>query len=121
MKTSAIFTVICLVLLPLRFVFSASAEPQVYSPSIGVIVPLTGNAAEYGVAFRRGIEMASRDRGKDAANHTHREVGAKVRRTIQELGGTMPEDLPAAESVKKIVTKQRKRLDEEREGEDKDE
>lgn len=48
--------------------------------------------------------------GKDAANRTHREVGAKVRQTIQELGGTMPEELPVAESIKKIETKQRKQL-----------
>lgn len=35
-----------------------------------------------------------RVRGKDAANQTHYEVGRKVRETIKELGGTMPEDLP---------------------------
>lgn len=33
-------------------------------------------------------------RGKEAANATHYEVGKKVRQTIKELGGTMPEDLP---------------------------
>lgn len=49
-------------------------------------------------------------KGKDAANRTHREVGAKVRQTIRELGGTMPEELPVAESIKKIETKQRKLL-----------
>ena len=49
-------------------------------------------------------------KGKDAANRTHRQVGEKVRQTIQELGGTMPEDLPKAESIKKIETKQRKQL-----------
>lgn len=49
-------------------------------------------------------------KGKAAANRTHREVGAKVRQTIKELGGTMPEELPAAESIKKIETKQRKHL-----------
>jgi DNA-damage-inducible protein D len=49
-------------------------------------------------------------RGKDAANRTHRQVGEKVRQTIKELGGTMPEELPAAESIKKIETKRRKRL-----------
>ena len=49
-------------------------------------------------------------KGKEAANRTHRDVGAKVRQTIQELGGTMPEELPAAESIKKIETKHRKRL-----------
>ena len=49
-------------------------------------------------------------KGKNAANRTHREVGAKVRQTIRELGGTMPEELPVAESIKKIETNQRKRL-----------
>jgi len=49
-------------------------------------------------------------KGKDEANRTHREVGAKVRQTIRELGGTMPEELPVAESIKKIETKQRKQL-----------
>ncbi len=49
-------------------------------------------------------------KGKDAANRTHREVGAKVRQTIRELGGTMPEALPVAESIKKLATKQRKQL-----------
>lgn len=32
--------------------------------------------------------------GKSSANQTHYEVGRKVRQTIKELGGTMPEDLP---------------------------
>lgn len=49
-------------------------------------------------------------KGKKAASRTHREVGAKVRKTIKEIGGTMPENLPVAESIKKIETKQRKRL-----------
>lgn len=48
--------------------------------------------------------------GKGSANRTHREVGAKVRQTIRELGGTMPENLPVAESIKKIETKQRKQI-----------
>jgi DNA-damage-inducible protein D len=41
-------------------------------------------------------EKLRRDRvqGKQRANKTHHEVGAKVRKTIQELGGTMPEELP---------------------------
>jgi DNA-damage-inducible protein D len=49
-------------------------------------------------------------KGKEKANRTHREVGAKVRQTIKELGGTMPEELPAAEDIKKIETKQKKAL-----------
>ena len=35
--------------------------------------------------------------GKEAANQTHYNVGRKVRQTIKELGGTMPEDLPTPE------------------------
>jgi hypothetical protein len=35
-------------------------------------------------------------------------VGAKVRKTIQELGGTMPENLPPAESIKKLEARKRK-------------
>lgn len=46
--------------------------------------------------------------GKANANKAHYEVGQKVRKTIQELGGTMPEDLPAAESIKKIEQKAKK-------------
>ena len=48
--------------------------------------------------------------GKDKANRAHREVGAKVRQTIKELGGTMPEDLPTAPSLKQLETKVRKTL-----------
>lgn len=49
--------------------------------------------------------------GKDAANRTHYEVGAKVRQTIAELGGTMPEDLPTPEkSVKQLAREQKKQL-----------
>ena len=52
--------------------------------------------------------------GKIEANRTHYEVGKKVRETIQELGGTMPEDLPTPEkSIKQIEREQeRKQLKE---------
>lgn len=46
--------------------------------------------------------------GKAKANQAHQEVGAKVRQTIKELGGTMPEDLPTVESVKQLEAKQKK-------------
>ena len=49
-------------------------------------------------------------KGKENANKTHYEVGAKVRKTIEELGGTMPEDLPVADSIKSLESKQRKAL-----------
>jgi len=48
--------------------------------------------------------------GKTKANQAHREVGAKVRQTIKELGGTMPEELPAVESIKKLESKAKKAL-----------
>ncbi len=44
-------------------------------------------------------------KGKENANQTHFEVGKKVRKTIKELGGTMPEHLPVADSIKKIEKK----------------
>jgi len=47
-------------------------------------------------------------KGKEKANRTHREVGETVRKTIRELGGTMPEDLPTAESIKKLETQKKK-------------
>lgn len=52
--------------------------------------------------------------GKQAAYDTHYQVGKKVRQTIQELGGTMPEDLPTPEkSVKQIEREvERKKLKE---------
>lgn len=43
--------------------------------------------------------------GKQKANQTHFEVGKKVRKTIEELGGTMPESLPVAGSIKKVKSK----------------
>lgn len=41
-------------------------------------------------------------KGKEAANRTHFDVGAKVRQTIREIGGDMPETLPPAEDIKKV-------------------
>ena len=53
---------------------------------------------------------------KTNANKTHFEVGRKVRQTIDELGGTMPENLPIPktsiqqlESAQKKVTKEKGR------------
>ena len=50
-------------------------------------------------------------KGKDKANQTHFEVGKKVRQTIKELGGTMPESLPSAENIKKIASKNKKQVE----------
>lgn len=40
--------------------------------------------------------------GKQNANKTDYEVGKKVRKTIEEIGGDMPENLPVADSIKKL-------------------
>ena len=49
--------------------------------------------------------------GKENANIAHREVGAKVRQTIKELGGTMPEDLPTPPKSIKQLEKEQKKLE----------
>ena len=49
-------------------------------------------------------------RSKHEANQLHEAVGKKVRQTIEDLGGTMPEQLPVAENIKKIEKRQKKRI-----------
>lgn len=52
-------------------------------------------------------EKLKRDnvQGKHQANQTHFAVGQKVRQTIEELGGTMPENLPTPEkAIKQLET-----------------
>ncbi|MBM2814124.1 MAG: DNA-damage-inducible protein family protein [Ignavibacteria bacterium] len=49
-------------------------------------------------------------KGKVPANNAHFEVGKKVRQTIAELGGTMPEELPPAESIKSFEKRKDKEL-----------
>lgn len=51
-----------------------------------------------------------RVRGKQAANRTHFEVGTKVRQTIKELGGAMPEELPIPDKSIKAIEHEKKRL-----------
>lgn len=49
--------------------------------------------------------------GKEEAGKTHFEVGRKVRQTIKELGGTMPEDLPTPDkSIRQIEREEAKRV-----------
>lgn len=58
-------------------------------------------------------EKLKRDQvsGKAQANRTHFEVGQKVRQTIKELGGTMPEALPTPETSIKQVERGRQKLE----------
>ena len=48
--------------------------------------------------------------GKDNANRVHFQAGVVVRQAIAELGGTMPEDLPTADSIKKLERAKKKLL-----------
>jgi len=58
-------------------------------------------------------EKLKRDniRGKANANQTHHEVGKKIRQTIKELGGEMPEDLPSPEKSVKSIEKEKAKLE----------
>jgi DNA-damage-inducible protein D len=47
--------------------------------------------------------------GQARAIATHHEVGKKVREAIEEIGGTMPEDLPAEPSIKPLLNERRRR------------
>lgn len=49
-------------------------------------------------------------RGKTAANRAHYEVGQKVRQTIKDIGGQMPETLPAQEDIKKVARRLQKAI-----------
>ena len=50
-------------------------------------------------------------KGKPQANRVHHDVGAKVRQTIKELGGTMPEDLATpTKSIQQIKKEKQKKL-----------
>ena len=49
-------------------------------------------------------------KGQGRASFAHYIVGSKVRHTIKELGGAMPEDLPSATHIKKLKPNQIKLL-----------
>lgn len=48
-------------------------------------------------------------KGKEQANETHYAVGKKVRQTIAELGGTMPENLPTPKISAQKLKQERKK------------
>ena len=47
-------------------------------------------------------------KGEGRANKVHYEDGSEVRRTIEKLGGTMPEDLPTPTKSLKELEKDRR-------------
>lgn len=50
-------------------------------------------------------------RGKQRANQTHFEVGRKVRRTIADIGGTMPECLPTPDASIQQIERSKQKLE----------
>ncbi len=66
-------------------------------------------------AFRASLTRQKIDReaitSKDDANEAHHEMGALVRKTIQDAGATLPEDMPTpAKSIQEIEREEQKRL-----------
>lgn len=57
-------------------------------------------ATQAGAKLRR-----ENTQGEAKANQAHFEVGKKVRQTIRELGGTMPENLAAPDNIRKAKTR----------------
>ncbi|MDD3101743.1 MAG: DNA damage-inducible protein D [Patescibacteria group bacterium] len=49
-------------------------------------------------------------RGDDLASRTHFMVGGKVRQTIKDIGGTLPENLPPEKHIKELKSEKRKSL-----------
>ena len=47
--------------------------------------------------------------GEEKANETHYDVGKKVRKAIEELGGTMLEDMPTPKKSLKDTKKNKKK------------
>jgi DNA-damage-inducible protein D len=67
-------------------------------------------------AFRASLTRQKLEREqvkeKDKANCTHYQIGRKVRQTIEEVGGTLPEDLPTPEkSIQELQRYQQKLLE----------
>jgi len=49
-------------------------------------------------------------RGENDATQTHFMVGGKVRQTIKDIGGTLPENLPAEKHIRELKSEKRKLL-----------
>lgn len=62
-------------------------------------------ANEFRITQAEQIIKRDNVKGDINAREAHQKVGSAVRKTIKELGGTMPENLPAEPSIKKIAKK----------------
>jgi DNA-damage-inducible protein D len=65
-------------------------------------------ANEFRITQAEEILTKAEVKGEGQARQVHKKVGEIVRKTIKEIGGTMPEDLPAEQSIKLIERKIKK-------------
>ena len=49
-------------------------------------------------------------KGDDLASRTHFMVGGKVRQTIKDIGGTLPENIPPEKHIKELKSEKKKLL-----------
>jgi len=66
-------------------------------------------ANEFRITQTEEVLKQGQIKGDTAARNTHERVGKVVRNTIKKIGGTMPEDLPAEPSIKKLIGDKRKK------------
>lgn len=88
----------------------AAHDAGVIEPKDYAIFQNKGYQGLYGGLGRKDIHER-KSLKKSQANQAHYEVGQKVRQTIADLGGTMPEDLPTPrKSIRQIEKERQKKL-----------
>jgi len=65
-------------------------------------------ANEFRITQTEEVIRKENIKGDIAARNTHKKIGQAVRQTIKDIGGTMPEDLPAETSIKQIGKQMKK-------------
>ena len=73
-----------------------------------------GKIVKTGLGIKRHVQDYDY-RFTQYTNVTHHEVGKKVRQTIKELGGTMPENLPTPKSSVKALEKRKRNITQQKE------
>ena len=68
------------------------------------IVPVQVSSRQISFALPRRMKRSKKDnvQGQDAASQTHFVVGDKVRRAIEDIGGTVPEQLLPERHIKEV-------------------
>lgn len=69
------------------------------------IGPTELSANEFRATLAEDVLRSRGIKGETSAIRTHYDVGVRVRNTIEKAGGTKPENLPAAPSIKKLKKK----------------